>query len=120
MNLYLDDNIVEGQLVKLLVKGGNSAVRPVDVGLGGTSDAKHFEYAIRKSWIVLTRDDEDFEDLHTLVLAAGGRHPGILVVRYENDSIKDMKAKHIAAAVNKLAKAGISCTDSFIVLNQWR
>jgi hypothetical protein len=33
----------------------------------------------------MTRDHEDFADLHDLVLAVGGHHPGILVVRFDND-----------------------------------
>src|SRR5207253_2867030 len=100
----MDDNLAEDQLIKLLVKGGHATIRPAEVGMTGKSDANHLEYAIRQTLIVLTRDRDDFEDLHKLVLASGGSHPGILVVRYEKDSTKDMKPRHVAAAVTKLAK----------------
>ena len=30
---------------------------------------------------MLTRDSEDFTDLHDLIMAAGGHHSGVLVVR---------------------------------------
>jgi predicted nuclease of predicted toxin-antitoxin system len=120
MNIYLDDNLAEDQLVKLLVKGGHAAVQPADVGMAGKSDARHFAHAIRQLWVLLTRDRDDFEDLHQLVLTSGGSHPGILVVRYENDSTKDMKPKHIAAAIIKLTKSGIYVTDGYVVLNHWR
>jgi predicted nuclease of predicted toxin-antitoxin system len=120
MNIYLDDNLAEDKLRGLLTKGGHSVVRPADVGRSGLSDANHLEFAIRNNWVLLTRDREDFNDLHKLVLTSGGTHPGILVVRFQNDLTKDMKAKHIAAATTKLAKSGISTTDSLIVLNHWR
>jgi hypothetical protein len=69
---------------------------------------------------VLTNDRYDFEDLHDLVLAVGGSHPGILLVRFDNDARRDMQAKHIAVAVSKLEKSGMATTDQVIVLNQWR
>ncbi len=34
---------------------------------------------------VLTQDHEDFAALHDLVMAVGGHHPGILLVRFDND-----------------------------------
>jgi predicted nuclease of predicted toxin-antitoxin system len=120
MNLYLDDNLAEEQLLRLLAKGGHSVVRPADVGMVAVSDAKHLECAIRNNWTLLTGDREDFNDMHQLILTSGGSHPGILVVRYERDSTKNMKPKHIAAAVTKLEKSGMACTDTLIVLNQWR
>src|SRR6266850_1851515 len=40
--------------------------------------------------VVLTRDYEDFKLLHDLVLLARGHHPGILVVRRDNDPTRDM------------------------------
>jgi predicted nuclease of predicted toxin-antitoxin system len=120
MNFYLDENLAEDHLIKKLAKGGHSAIRPADVGMGGKSDPNHLEFAIRQDWIVLTRDKGDFEDLHNLVLASGGSHPGILVVRYEKDSRKEMKPNQVFAAIRKLEKSGVSYAGCFIVLNHWR
>jgi hypothetical protein len=44
----------------------------------------------------------------------------ILVVLYDNDPTRDMKPKHIVAAVGKLERSGISCVSEIVVLNQWR
>lgn len=120
MNIYLDDNRTDKSLTGLLRKVGHLVVIPADAGLSGRSDACHLEYAIRHRLAVLTADRRDFADLHQLVLTAGGSHPGILVVRYDNDPKHDMKPKHIVAAIAKLETSGMSIVNEIVVLNQWR
>jgi len=120
MNIYLDDNLADETLGALLVRGGHAVVRPNEVGLRSASDAKHFEHAIRNSLMVLTSDRDDFRDLHQLVRTSGGNHLGILVVHYENNEKKDMKPKHISAAIGKLERSGTPCVNELIVLNHWR
>jgi hypothetical protein len=51
------------------------------VGLLSATDARVFIAAITQALPVLTRDSEDFTDLHDLIMAAGGHHSGVLVVR---------------------------------------
>jgi hypothetical protein len=77
-------------------------------------------HAIGQGIVVLTSDRADFRDLHELVLISGGGHPGMLVVAYENNPKRDMKPKHITAAVQKLERAGLDITNQVVVLNQWR
>jgi hypothetical protein len=120
MNLYLDDNSDDLVLAALLRKAGHAVGRPVDFGLAGASDARHLEQAIRIGLVVLTADREDFRDLHGLVRTSGGSHSGILVVRYDNDPKRDMKPKHIVAAIGKLERSGVSIVNQIAVLNQWR
>jgi predicted nuclease of predicted toxin-antitoxin system len=120
MKLYLDDNQADRKLATLLVNAGHGVVRPADVGLAGATDARHFEHAIREGLVVLTRDRKDFRDLHQLVLTAGGSHPGMVVVRFDNDPTRDMKSKHIVAAIAKLERSGLQLTDQVVVLNHWR
>jgi len=120
MRLYLDDNFADPVLVRSFRRASHHVHSPLDFGLVGALDAKHLCRAIREGLHLLTKDRDDFLELHELVLASGGHHPGILVVRYGNDSKRDMKTKHIVAAVGKLEQAGISLTDQWIVPNQWR
>jgi predicted nuclease of predicted toxin-antitoxin system len=120
MKIYLDDNQTDRRLVALLVKAGYQVVRPTDVALVGKSDALHLEQAIRDGLVVLTSDAEDFQDLSRLVLTSGGHYPGILVVRFDNDPLRDMKPKHVVAAVSKLDRSGLPLVDQLVVLNQWR
>jgi predicted nuclease of predicted toxin-antitoxin system len=120
MKLYLDDNRADDRLVQLLQKAGHDVETPTDAGLLGASDARHFAHAIVDARAILTNDRDDFRDLHQLVLSAGGQHPGVLVVRFERDSRKDMKPGHIVAALKNLEQAAVSCTNDIVVLNQWR
>ena len=69
---------------------------------------------------MLTRDHEDFADLHDLIRAAGGRHPGILVVRFDNEPTHNLGERAIAAAMTKLEASGLAIADEIHVLNHWR
>lgn len=120
MNIYLDDNQAARHLADLLRKAGHTVVRPAEAGLTGASDVRHFRHALSNELVLLTADRGDFEDLHDLIAAAGGSHSGLLLVRYENDPKRDMKPKHIVAAVGKLERSGTATVNQVIVLNRWR
>ena len=90
MNLYLDDDSADRRLATMLSDAGHSVVVPTEVQLTGAPDAKHLIYAMRQSLILLTRNHDDFLDLHEVVQTAEGMHPGILIVRLDNDPRHDM------------------------------
>jgi hypothetical protein len=69
---------------------------------------------------VLTRDHGDFADLHDLVVAVGGHHPGILVDRFDNDPRHNLTERAIATALGNLECSGMAVGDSIHVLNHWR
>jgi predicted nuclease of predicted toxin-antitoxin system len=120
MNIYLDDNISDRKVAGALRKAGHTVVRPADFGLSGRSDVRHLEYAIRASLVVLTKDSDDFRDLHQLVETSSGAHPGILLVHEDNNPKRDMKAKDIVRAIAKLERSELSLTTPLLVLNHWR
>jgi predicted nuclease of predicted toxin-antitoxin system len=120
MKVYLDDNLADKSLEAMLIKGGHAVVRSAAAGLLGASDPRHLAYAIRAGLVMLTSDWEDFEDLHHLILAAAGTHPGILTVRYESDPTRNMRPHHIVKALGKLERSGAILRNDLIVLNHWR
>jgi predicted nuclease of predicted toxin-antitoxin system len=120
MNLYLDDNTTEDKLVALLRRDGHTVVLPVAVGLSKVSDPRHLTYAIINGHVLVTRNHKDFKELHDLVRSSTGTHPGILVVRLDNDFPRDMKASHIASAIGKVERAGVPVANEIIILNHWR
>jgi hypothetical protein len=93
---------------------------PAAVGRAGASDPKQFEYAIRNALTLLTRNYKDFPELHDLVLASGGGHPGILIVYAENDRRRDLTPRGIAVAVSKLEASGLPVSDQLHSVNRWR
>ncbi len=84
------------------------------------SDARVLIYSIAQALPVLTLDSEDFEDLHDLVMAAGGHHAGILIVRFDNDPRHNLTDRGIATSISKLQSSGVPILDRIHVLNQWR
>jgi hypothetical protein len=118
MNLYLDDNRVGAALINTLRRQGHTVVSPR--GLLGVSDARHLRHAVVQRLAMVTGDSDDFRALHELVVDAGGQHPGILLVHYDNDARRDMKAKHIARAIAKLEQAGLDLSNQVVILNHWR
>jgi predicted nuclease of predicted toxin-antitoxin system len=120
MRIYLDDNFADRALAATLRKSGHQVSRPADFGLLGASDARHLERAIRENLVLLTKDRDDFQELHDLVLTSGGQHPGMPIVRYENDAKRDMRRGHVIAALGKLERAGTPLQSERTILNQWR
>jgi hypothetical protein len=78
MNLYLDDDSAKASLANLLRKAGHQVTVPADAGISGVSDPRHMIYCVVQNQVLITRNHDDFEDLHLLVQATGGRHPGLL------------------------------------------
>ncbi len=120
MRLYLDDNITGRPLVSLLRKAGHAVVVPGEVGLTGATDPRHFVAAIESDLVLLTHDRKDFRDLHDLVVASGGGHSGVLIVRADNDPTRDMTPRGITTAIGKLEASGVSLVNQVYVLNHWR
>ena len=69
---------------------------------------------------MVTQDYKDFEDLHDLVMFAGGHHPGILIVRADNDPRNNMSDRQIGVAISRREAAGVPIADHLHVLNHWR
>jgi predicted nuclease of predicted toxin-antitoxin system len=113
MNLYLDEDCAKGALVARLRKTGHLVLVPADALLQGASDPRHLLYAVQYGLVIVTRNHDDFEDLHLLVQATLGRHSGILAIRFENDPTRDMKDGEIARAIRNLDSRGLRLKMSF-------
>jgi predicted nuclease of predicted toxin-antitoxin system len=120
MNLYLDDDTADRRLVTLLSNAGHVVVVSAEVHLSGAADTRHFIHAMRQSLILVTRNHDDFLDLHEVVQAAHGRHPGILIIRLDNDPTRDMTPRQIVTAIAHLATAGVPLVNHIYILNHWR
>ena len=120
MRFLLDENLNDRRLVL------RSALRDTspfvgDVGLLSVSDARVFSGAVGQSLQVLARDFEDFTDLHGLIMAAGGHHPGVLMVRFDDDPRHNMTDRGIATAIHTARVLGShAIADRLHVLNHWR
>jgi predicted nuclease of predicted toxin-antitoxin system len=120
MRLYLDDDIASALLVRLLRNAGHDVEIPADAGLAGAPDPVHFAHAIRQDRACLSRNYRDYEHLHLLVLTAGGHHPGVLVVRRDNDPRRNLAPRDVVRALRNFEAAGVPLADEYVILNQWQ
>jgi hypothetical protein len=120
MNLDLDDDSVDGVLLQLLHRAGHNVQLPQDVGISGESDPVHLTFSARSRRVLLSRNHDDFRELHELVYYTGGAHAGILIVRYDNDLRRDLSQKGIVLAIANLIAANAPVENEFIILNEWR
>jgi predicted nuclease of predicted toxin-antitoxin system len=120
MRLYLDDDSVHANLVRLLRKAGHALVLPADFGSAGSHDAIHFKLAIREQQAILTANRKDFPYLHELILQAQGHHFGVLLLRKDNDPKRDLRPAGIVQAIANLLAANIPIENELHVLNHWR
>ena len=120
MRVLIDENMSSRRLAVRLQSAGHDVVLATDVGLASVSDARVLTWAVAQDRPVLTRDHEDFADLHDLVMTVVGHHPGILVVRFDNDSRHNLTERAIATALENLESSGMAVADRIHVLNHWR
>jgi len=120
MRLYLDDDSASALLARLLRQAGHDVLLPADVGMAGEDDSVHLLRALREQRVLLSQNHHDFDNLHNLIIFSGGHHPGILVVRKDNNPKRDLDEKRIVRAIGRLLAAGVPLADHFYVLNYWR
>jgi hypothetical protein len=119
VRIYLDDDIRDRTLIAFLTKDGHDVYLPPE-SEKGKHDAAHFLAAVRDQRAILSRNYWDFDQLHPLVVGCGGHHCGVLEVRADNNRVRDMSNKQIAATIIKIEKLGIPITDQLIIVNDWR
>ncbi len=121
MRIYLDDDSVDANLIRLLRRHKHDVQVPADVGMVGRKDHAHLAYAIRNQRAILTRNYRDFDELHDLVVVASqGHHCGILVVRYDDNPRNNMSVAKIARAIRNLESSGVAIPDVYHELNHWQ
>jgi predicted nuclease of predicted toxin-antitoxin system len=120
MRLYLDDDSAWPVLLRLLRRAGHQVTVPSDVGMSGRDDSLHLAFAVEQNLVFLSHNHDDFLNLHNLVAKVGGHHPGIFIVRRDNDPKRDLSPRGIVTAIRNLVTAGVPLPDSFCILNHWR
>jgi len=120
LSLYLDDCADDDTLAALLRRAGHRVRTPRDVGTSGVSDSEHLDYAVRQGYTLLTKDPDDFIDLHNQWQATGRTHSGILLVYEEKEVSKNMSRAQVVVAIDNLIASGIPIANEVHTLNYWR
>src|SRR5207244_8455766 len=117
VTIYLDDDVSDRLLTRMLRSAGHTVTVPSECGTVGQADAKHLLDALRRGAAVVTRNVEDFEDLHYLVVGAGGAHAGVILIHSEVVKKRNMKRHEVVAALTKYQAAGLDPTNQLVNLN---
>jgi hypothetical protein len=112
--IYLDDCAYDKELVQRLEAAGHQVVTPAQAGITGQPDEVHFRHAAEHGLVSLTKNPDDFLELH----GKNASHAGLLVIYQDNDPDRDMNNAEIVRAIGNLEAAG--ATFSGMVLNAWR
>lgn len=120
--LYLDDCAFSYSLQERLIGAGHRVTIPVDVGMREVGDEEHLAYVVRHGLVLLTKNPKDFVDLHDALLAAGGGHPGILLIYQDNDTTRDMAPAQIVQAIARVEElhGSTGLANQLFVLNRFR
>ena len=119
LKLYLDDCANSDLLAQLLAQAGHAVVRPADVGLTGEDDAVHLSHAVHHRLIVVTKDPDDFHELHL----QNPNHHGIFGIYQDNDVARDMSSADVVIAIGRIeavVPSGYAIAGEFHNLNLWR
>ncbi len=114
--IYLDDCAYAKELVRLLEAAGHQVTTPRHAGTTGRQDEVHLRYAIDNNLILVTKNPDDFLELHQ----NNSQHAGILLIYQDNDPNRDMNHAEIVRAIANLEQAGVAFVGSCHVLNAWR
>jgi predicted nuclease of predicted toxin-antitoxin system len=120
MRILIDENMSSQRLAARLQAAGHDVVLAGDMGLMTVSDARVLAAAVGLDRCVLTRDRNDFTDLHDLIMTCGGHHPGLLLVRFDDDPRHNLTERGIVTALRSLESSGVSIPSQIHVLNHWR
>jgi predicted nuclease of predicted toxin-antitoxin system len=115
LSLLLDEDSQAKYLVNLLKAAGHDVVTVNDVGITGFPDDKVLDYARQYNYILITRNCDDFQELHQ----ANPIHPGILAIYRDAEPTKNMSYQVTVKAIGNLELAGVDLANQFVVLNQW-
>jgi predicted nuclease of predicted toxin-antitoxin system len=115
LQLLLDEDSQAKYLVNLLQAAGHDVVTVNAANLANRPDSVVLAFARQSERVVLTRNCDDFLDLHQ----NDSVHSGILAIYQNADSSKNMSYQDIVKAIANIQAANYKLKNQFIVLNQW-
>lgn len=102
-------------MVNLLKAAGHDVLTVNEVESSNRLDQVVLDYAKQNKRILLTRNCDDFQELHQ----TNSSHSGILAIYQATDSSKNMSYQAIVKAIANLETTDYLTENQFIVLNQW-
>lgn len=115
LRLLLDEDSQAKYLVNLLRSAGHDVITVNEAGLEGQVDSEVLNCAIQERRSLLTRNCNDFRELHEI----NPNHSGVLAVYQDADPAKNMSYQAIMQAIANFEIASAAIKNQFVTLNQW-
>jgi len=87
IEIYIDEDAMDGDLVEALRSRGVRVVTPLDAGLTARPDEEQLAFASQRGCVVYTFNVSDFYRLHTYWIASGRDHAGIVLAPPQRFSV---------------------------------
>jgi hypothetical protein len=87
VRLYLDEDSMDGDLVRALKARGVDVLSALEAGMVERSDSHHLEYASAQGRILYSFNVGDFHRLHTSWLTEGRFHSGLVLSKQQQYSV---------------------------------
>ena len=116
IRILVDEDTQARPLIEMLRAAGHDVNTAAEAGMAAQDDAGVLAYAHRDYRAVLTKNADDFRELHK----SGIEHSGVLAVYRGPNQRKNMGYRDIVLAVNNIEAAGLDLTGLFLSLNAWK
>lgn len=81
--IYIDEDSMKQALVKALRSAAIDAITPSDVNRTGYTDEEQLGWATGEGRVIYTANIGDFCRIHSILMAQGGSHAGIIMVQQQ-------------------------------------
>jgi hypothetical protein len=116
IRLYLDEDAMDRDLVRVLRLRGVDVVTALDLGLTGSADEEHLKCAITHGRALYSFNVGDFMSLHTTYVASGKQHAGIVLGRQQRHSVGE-QARRLVRLIQMRSAERLCNTVEF--LSSW-
>jgi hypothetical protein len=101
LRLYMDEDSMEEALVRALRTRGIDVKTALEAGMIEQTDADHLAFATVEQRVLCTYNVGDFWTLHSVTIAQGRHHVGIILVPQQRYGIGELLRRllHLAAAL---------------------
>ena len=117
IRLYLDEDAMDGDLVRALRLRGVDVTTALDAGLTNTADEEQLAYATKHGRTLYSFNISDFMALHTSCVAAGKQHAGIVLGQQQRYSVGEQMRRLIRLIQMRSAE---SMRNRVEFLSVWR
>jgi len=117
IQFYVDEDAMDGDLVRALRSRGLDVLTALDAGMIGRADEDHLRFATNQDRVLYSFNLADFFQIHGAWLAAGSPHAGMILAQQQRLSVGEQMRRITRLAGSRTAE---SMRNNVEFLNNWR